>query len=145
VRHDGWRSLWRGTGAQLLTGIPNSLQFPIYEASKRNYRRLVVGKDGVAKGDKSAVGFSEVTACTFVTKAVIGVMSHPLQLLKARLMDLRARDGEVTYHGVVQAAAIVTKREGPRGLYRGFFVGLAHTVPRAWLQFQLFEKYLSVA
>jgi solute carrier family 25 folate transporter 32 len=141
VQRDGVLSLWRGTSAQLLTGVPNSLQFPIYEASKRLYRSMAISADPAPLA--SADGVAEVTFSTCITKAFVGLTSHPLQLLKARLMDGRSREGPVRYERLLASTAMIVQREGWAGLYRGIVVGLAHTVPRAWVQFLMFESYLS--
>ena len=92
---------------------------------------------------RATPGFGEVTICTCATKAVLGFLSHPCQLIRARLMDKRSREGDVRYVSVRQATTTIFRREGLAGFYRGVLVGFTHTVPRTIAQFQFYELALA--
>lgn len=141
IARDGVASLWRGTGAQLLTGVPASLQYPVYEAARRFYHATSDNASSRLWGPPSV---AEVATCNLASKAFVTVTTHPLQLLRTRLMDTRSRDGVRQYVGLLQSVRMVLAAEGVAGIYRGVGVNFLHTAPRSMLQFQLYELVLTV-
>lgn len=135
VKTSGWRGLWVGSSAQVLLGVPNSLNFPIYETIKAMRMRQT---------GKTSLDFTEVCLCTTFTKTLLAVISHPLYLIKTRLQDQRSLKGSVHYTSLPQAAVTTIKREGFKGLYRGMGPALAQAVPRSMVQFVVYEACLSL-
>jgi solute carrier family 25 (mitochondrial folate transporter), member 32 len=135
VKTSGWRGLWVGSSAQVLLGVPNSLNFPIYETLKAARMRQT---------GKQSLDFSEVCLCTTFTKTLLAVISHPLYLVKTRLQDQRSLKGTVHYTSLPQAVMTTITREGFMGLYRGMGPALAQAVPRSVVQFVVYEACLSL-
>lgn len=134
IKTTGVLSLWRGIGAQLLLGIPNSFHFPIYDSMKQ-YRLTVTGKE--------RLDLWEVCGCSVFSKAMLLSMSHPVFLLKTRLHDHRSRDGNVNYRNIFDATRTTFQREGFKGMYRGMVPSLCQTIPRAMTQLMLYETFLN--
>lgn len=135
VRTTGFRGLWVGSSAQILLGVPNSLNFPIYESIKA-MRMQQTGR--------ASLDVSEVCLCQTITKTFLAVLSHPLYLIKTRLQDQRSKQGSVHYESLPQAIVVTVKREGLRGLYRGMGPALAQAIPRSVTQFVVYEACLSL-
>jgi hypothetical protein len=129
----GVASLWRGTSAQVLLGIPMAMNFPVYEAAKR-WRLAATGE--------AQLGVGEVCACTVVSKTFVASASHPITVLKVRLQDHRSRVGDVRYESLLASVATIVRREGMRGMFRGWTIGVAHSVPRSALHFVVYELCL---
>eukprot|EP00758_Cryptobia_borreli_P003033 Tbor_TRINITY_DN3472_c0_g1::TRINITY_DN3472_c0_g1_i1::g.3770::m.3770/K15115/SLC25A32, MFT; solute carrier family 25 (mitochondrial folate transporter), member 32 len=129
----GVRSLWRGMGAQLLLGIPNSFHLPIYEYFKRQILKST---------KKRELDMNEVFICTASTKTALLVISHPICVLKTRIQDRRSRVGDVNYVGVWDSVGTIMKREGVRGFFRGIGPALLVAVPRAICHFSTYEGFL---
>lgn len=135
VQRDGVASLWRGTSAQLLVGIPNSVMFPLYDASTR-WMRATQGRD--------ALTTAEVCACSVFTKTVAGVLCHPFNVLKVRLQDeRRGSHPTIKYDSLARTASLVVRHEGARGFFRGLVPGLLQTVPRGVAQFAIYERMMA--
>ncbi|KAH8603362.1 putative Mitochondrial carrier protein [Trypanosoma vivax] len=133
VRSDGFFSLWRGVSAQILLGLPNALNFPLYESLKQHYLLF-------SSCDKLTA--SEVCLCSIVAKSTVLIFSHPIYVLKVRLQDQRSRCGETQYLSLLQSTALVLRTSGLRGLYRGIVPSFLQAVPRLMLTFVLYEKFI---
>ena len=136
IATDGVRSLWRGTSAQLLVGMPNAVTFPLYDSAKAATKRRT-GNDTLSLG--------QVCLCSVGAKTVSSILCHPFVLIKVRLQDpKRTADKLVKYVNVASAASIIANREGIRGFYRGIGPALLQTVPRGVAQFSLYEACISL-
>ncbi|EPY33204.1 solute carrier family 25 (mitochondrial folate transporter), member 32 [Strigomonas culicis] len=135
VREGGLRSLWRGVSAQMLLGVPMSFHFPLYDTIKCSVLRL---------SHRESLNSIEVAVCSFITRVLLLLISHPIMVLKTRLQDHRARLGEVQYKSFAQAAVTVWRNGGVRDFYRGLVPSLAQSVPRSVLMFVLYEQFLKV-
>lgn len=136
VRTNGLHSLWRGTSAQILLGIPNAFNFPIYETLK-HYALLY--------SDAASLSVSQVCLCSTITKVLLTFVTHPIAVVKTRLQDHRARVGEVKYCSFVSSLKTIWMRNGlANGFYRGMVPSLCHTVPRSVLMCVSYEYFLSV-
>jgi solute carrier family 25 (mitochondrial folate transporter), member 32 len=135
IRNSGLRGLWVGSSAQILLGVPNALNFPIYESIK-GLRMRQTGK--------TSLDLTEVCLCTTITKTILAMLSHPLFLVKTRLQDQRSHQGAVQYTSLPQALRLILQREGALGLYRGVIPALAQAIPRSITQFVVYESCLSL-
>ncbi|KEG12998.1 putative mitochondrial carrier protein [Trypanosoma grayi] len=133
VRSTGFCSLWRGVSAQVLLGLPNALNFPLYEVFKF-YRLQRTCRDSLSTQD--------VCVCSTVAKACVTVAAHPINVLKTRLQDHRSRCGELQYVSLVQSVVLIWKRHGVRGIYRGIIPAFLQSVPRSVLTFVLYERFM---
>ncbi len=134
IETTGFRSLWRGVSAQVLLSVPNAFTLPLYDWMKA--RRLE------SKGHAQLAHW-EVASCSVMSKTTIAIASHPIVLVKTRLMDQRSREGEVQYKNLVGTICTTIKREGPKGMFRGLVPGLCQSIPRNLLHFLLYEHFLA--
>ncbi|KAG5496172.1 hypothetical protein JKF63_02473 [Porcisia hertigi] len=136
VQTTGVYSLWRGVSAQIVLGIPNAMNLPLYDTIKAamlNTRRT------------SELSVPEVCACSTLTKVVLTLVCHPVMVLKTRLQDHRAREGEIHYKSFIQSTKTIWQRGGLLAFYRGTLPSLCHTVPRSLLMFLFYEQSLKVS
>ena len=133
VKADGVRALWRGISAQLLLGLPQALNFPIYDTLKELRLRMT---------GRRRLDMWEVCLCSAFSKAIVSSIAHPLFLVKTRLMDQRGREGSVVYCTLVGTFVTTVRREGCLGMFRGLAPALQQAVPRSVLQFMLYELTL---
>eukprot|EP00744_Colponema_vietnamica_P017399 GILI01024444.1.p1 GENE.GILI01024444.1~~GILI01024444.1.p1 ORF type:complete len:327 (-),score=25.93 GILI01024444.1:135-1115(-) len=133
VTTTGYLSLWRGLSAQLLLGVPNALNFPMYDTIKA-WRLRQTHTDFLTN--------NEVLACSTVTKMLLMTMTHPLFVLKTRLQDHRSHLGEVKYQSLWSSFVTVYKRERLIGFYRGTVPSVMQAVPRSVLHTFVYEKLL---
>lgn len=136
VKTTGLRSLWRGVSVQVLLGVPNAFNLPLYDTIKAT----IMGVTG-----RNELSVVEVCTCSTLTKVALSVFTHPLLVLKTRLQDHRARSGEVQYESFLQSAKTVWVRGGVAAFYRGMVASLCQTVPRSVLLFVFYEQFLKLA
>lgn len=135
VRASGVKSLWRGTSAQVLLGVPNAVTLPLYDTMKAYLKQL-------HQDHGAELNLAEVSLASFTTKVMVALIAHPIAVFKTRLQDHRARVGDVQYTSFLQTAKTIWKRSGPKGLYRGFVPSLYQSVPRTVLMFVFYERFL---
>lgn len=133
----GVLSLWRGLSAQLLLGLPNCLNLPIYEYLSHLRRAM-----RPAELRDKPLDLLDVCAITTTSKTILTVTSHPIFVVKTRLQDQRSHLGDVVYKTFSQTTATVMRREGVKGFYRGLVPALTQAIPRAISQFVCYEYCL---
>ncbi len=139
VRTDGVKSLWRGSSAQLLVGLPSAATFPVYEFLKARASAAEVGQSASARSTPMSV----VCLCSVVAKVVSTFLCHPLVLVKVRLQDpKRSADALVRYETLLGAVGTIYRREGATGFYRGIWPSLVQIVPRSVAQILLYEIFV---
>ncbi|KAH9578765.1 Mitochondrial substrate/solute carrier [Trypanosoma melophagium] len=133
IQTTGFLSLWRGVSAQILLGLPNAFNFPIYEVL-RSYLMWYNSRD--------SLGTWEISLCSTAAKSLVTLFAHPILVLKTRLQDHRSRCGELQYISFCQSSSLVWRRDGFRGLYRGVVPSFCQTVPRLVMTIVLYEKFM---
>lgn len=133
LRTNGFRGLWVGSSAQVLLGVPNAFNFPIYDTVKA-FR--------LQQTQRKSLDLYEVCICSTFTRTILMLLSHPLFVIKTRLQDQRSHAGDVKYVSLHQAFLLTLKREGLKGLYRGVVPALAQSVPRSVTNFVVYEIFL---
>nr|CCC95952.1 unnamed protein product [Trypanosoma congolense IL3000] len=133
VRTDGVLSLWRGVSAQVLLGLPNALNFPVYEAFKSKWLDYM---------DRQNLYSYEACLCSTISKTAVSVVAYPIHVIKTRMQDQRSQLGNVKYISFLQSVSVVLRSRGVADLYRGITPSLLHSVPRLALTFVLYEKFL---
>ncbi|RNF24318.1 putative mitochondrial carrier protein [Trypanosoma conorhini] len=136
VRSTGFFSLWRGLSAQILLGLPNSLNFPVYEALK-SYR--------LWSTSHTTLNTFEICVCSTLAKTFVTLASQPLYVIKTRLQDHRSRCGSLRYVSFLQSLSLILHNDGWRGVYRGIGPSLLQTVPRSVLTLVLYEYFVYFA
>ena len=143
-------ALWRGTAAQIASGLPTAFSFPLYECLKNIRWRQNCGAN-----DRSTVNnpvretlrstaTMMLEACTMMgaSKLCLAVAVHPCLVVRARQQDEKARIGKVQYVSFIKSLRTIIQREGLVGLYRGFLIGQMHSLPRSCCQVMLYEALL---
>ncbi|ESS66905.1 putative mitochondrial carrier protein [Trypanosoma cruzi] len=133
VRSTGFLSLWRGLSAQILLGLPNSLNFPLYEALK-SYLLLWKSCD--------TLNTIDICFCSTLAKTLVTLSSQPIYLIKTRLQDHRSRCGPLQYVSFLQSFSLTWNKDGLRGMYRGIVPSLLLTVPRSVLTLVFYEYFM---
>lgn len=129
VREEGFRSLFRGVGPQILLASHTSIQVALYEFIKRKWW---CGEEPPMSGVALASGAS---------KGVAAVVCNPLEVCRTRLQD-KKNIGGVDYSSMRIAFRTIWEQEGVRGMYRGTGVNLCRVIPTTVVAFVLYEKFL---
>ncbi|CAM42917.1 mitochondrial carrier protein-like protein [Leishmania braziliensis MHOM/BR/75/M2904] len=136
VQTTGVRSLWRGVSAQIMLGVPNAFNLPLYDTVKAAIMRIRV---------KNELSVLDVGVSSTVTKVLLALLCQPLVVVKTRLQDHRARAGDVHYQSFLQSTKTIWQRGGLVAFYRGTVSSMCQTVPRSVLLFVFYEQFLKVA
>lgn len=124
LRTGGVRSLYAGYMSTLLRNAPgNVISFTAFEALKHAQLDATAGQRQRGE-DTLSPGASLVTGAA--AGALAATMTHPLDLVKTRLMTqgVRGASGAQLYRGVASTLRTVAREEGLRGLGRGLRVRL---------------------
>eukprot|EP01133_Synstelium_polycarpum_P016692 gene16692-19843_t len=141
VRKEGFLSLFRGNGANVLKVSPNSaIRFFTYEICKNKFT-----------GNNSAQRLSG--SQTMVAGAMAGFTStlctYPLDVIRTRLsLQGSSTDtcyGALRYKGVVHCLQKTFAEEGVRGLYKGLGTAVVSVAPWVSLSFASYEGLKTLA
>lgn len=130
ARSEGWRSLFRGVGPQILLSMHTTIQVALYEVLKRHLW---------AREDPPTFGVAAVSA---FSKCVAAVATNPLEVCRTRLQDRRNLAADSGYSGLRAAMRTIYSTEGVRGLYRGVGINCLRVAPTTAVAFVLYEKTL---
>lgn len=133
-KEEGVKGLWKGhVPGQILSVTYGFGQFLAYDHFNRHSRAIKFFNDHsdvrhiVAGGLAGAFGMSIAT---------------PFDVVRTRFI---AQDHNKGYRSVFEAFAIILRKEGPRGLFRGLVPGVSAIAPNAAIQFGAYnfilEKY----
>lgn len=116
-REEGLATLWRGCGptvvrASLITGA----QIATYEEAKR-----------LALSAGAPETIQTQLACAMASASVACVVTHPVDLVKTRVMNAQSDLG-LGYRGALDCVLQTARVEGPRAFYKG----LSATFLRLW-------------
>lgn len=84
----------------------------------------------------------EIAFCSGLTKIFLLILSHPMIMLRVRIQDQRAMEGDIHYDRIRKSFKTVLYREGVLGMYRGFVPSLVHVLPRGVVQYTVYELCL---
>lgn len=130
ARKEGWASLFRGVGPQVLLTGNTCIQVTIYEWFRRNCF--------TNKEDPSSI---QVALASAFSKAVASALFNPLEVVRTRLQDQRNRVS-AEYSSMRAGLQTIWRREGLTGLYRGLPVNVMRVIPSTVMAFVLYEKCL---
>lgn len=144
LRERGVRGLYAGYMSTLLRNAPsNVISFSAYEALKHVQLRMAASRPGGAGGDEGTLSPGASLATGAVAGALAATATHPLDLVKTRLMTqgVRGPSGADLYRGVASTLRTVVRDEGVRGLGRGLRVRLLYNVLFTSLGLTCFEAF----
>ena len=118
ARVEGIAALYAGFPASCASTLQYALLFPLYDATKS-----WASPDGKPP-------FWLAVALSAGCKSIASVVSYPFELIRARLQDQAPSAGRKSmYNGSLHALRSICAHEGVTGLYAGFGVHLARSVP----------------
>merc|ERR1712153_245757 len=144
LRQGGIRRLYKGCGAQLGRGCSaTSVQFATYDVAQEFLRtRLGLLKRRV--GSTQLIQESCVTLCAAaVAQFVVTVTIQPFDIAATRIYNQPARPVPL-YTGALDCIAKTVRKEGFRGLYKGFGANLIRQLPHGCVTFVALEQLRSV-
>lgn len=132
ARTEGWRSLFRGVGPQILLSSHTTIQVALYECIKRQ----LWGNDHAP--------VSGVALASAASKSVAAAVCNPLEVCRTRLQDKRNLAKGDQYSSMRAAFRTIWMEEGVRGLYRGVGVNVCRVVPTTVVAFVMYEEILKL-
>ncbi|KAL5822905.1 hypothetical protein ACOSQ4_020805 [Xanthoceras sorbifolium] len=136
VKNEGPAALYRGMGAPLASvTIQNAVVFQMYAITSRAFDSSVPSSEPPSYKGVALGGFG--------TGAIQSLILTPVELIKIRLQLLssdNARSHQADRHkGPVDVARSILRREGLRGLYRGFVITVLRDAPSHGFYFWTYE------
>ncbi|GFR87862.1 peroxisomal membrane protein PMP34-like [Elysia marginata] len=129
IQAEGVAKLWGGTVPSLLLATNPAIQFAVYEALKRYFRRIL------KVPELSGLLYFILGA---VAKATATVITYPLQVVQSRL---RAGYAKLeSSQSLIQNIVHLVQTKGVGFLYKGMEAKLLQTVLTAALMFAIYEK-----
>lgn len=136
MRQEGVSGLYKGLTATLLGLGHVAIQFPLYEHLKTTLSRRA-DRDGEGDGQVRA---SHILAASSMSKVVASAFFYPHEVLRTRIqVDRTAVRSSTELVRIVDMFSEILKRDGAKGLYRGFAANLMRTVPACMLTFTSYE------
>lgn len=89
-------------------------------------------------------------AASGIAGFVTAVVTAPVDTIKSRVMNQKAevakakaagKEAPALYRGLLDAAARITRAEGPMALYRGFFPNWMRIAPHTTISLMAFEGF----
>lgn len=132
VQKEGYFSLYKGNGAQMLRIFPYAaMQFTSYET----YKRLNVALFGPEASNKIVNNL----ACGSLAGITAVSVTYPLDVIRSRLAFQFT--GEHIYNGITDAMRkIYAEQNSVRAFYRGYGITVLGMIPYAGLSFTSFER-----
>ncbi|VDM30266.1 unnamed protein product [Hydatigera taeniaeformis] len=126
VQHEGWKGLYRGYVSTVVRDLPCALiQFPIWEALKsffawRNQcpEERCQFRDAFSSPSPSNLTNFQFALCGFLSGAVAGSVTTPLDVAKTRIM-LASRNSPLASGRISTALKIVYREAGITGWFAG--------------------------
>eukprot|EP00758_Cryptobia_borreli_P006429 Tbor_TRINITY_DN5152_c0_g3::TRINITY_DN5152_c0_g3_i1::g.25697::m.25697/K15115/SLC25A32, MFT; solute carrier family 25 (mitochondrial folate transporter), member 32 len=128
---EGYITLFKGLGPQILLSSQTVIHVAAYEGLKRN----IWGND-----QPSLQGIAVISA---ISKAFASALYNPLEVVRTRLND-KKNINDTGYGNMYQGFRTLLRTEGIVGLYRGVFVNVARVIPSTMVAFMLYESILPV-
>ena len=144
LRQGGIRRLYKGCGAQLGRGCSaTSVQFATYDVAQEFLRT----KLGLLKRRVGSTQLIQESSVTLVAAAlaqfVATVTIQPFDIAATRIYNQPARPVPL-YTGALDCIAKTVRKEGFRGLYKGFGANLIRQLPHGCVTFVALEQLRSV-
>jgi len=132
-REGGWRSLYRGNGANVLRLVPEvGFKFVVHDQFKVMF----------APADGGALGLLERLAAGAATGVLKTLLFYPLDLSRVRITaDLAYAGAPRNYTTIRQALATTFSQEGVRGLYKGVLLSMLGIVPYLSCSMTAYDTY----
>lgn len=151
TRSEGVAALYRGFGIVALATIPgHALYFYGYEQSKSYLTdKLMPDSSGTNAGEQPKWRQVAVHLTSGMVADVFGSLAWtPMDVIKQRMQIMRTQQHQGSHSSSKMSSLrlmlAIINREGPLGLYRGFFAALATYGPYVSIYFALYEVLFEV-
>jgi len=133
AKTEGIRGMMKGNGANCVRIIPNSaVKFLTYEHISRE----------ISEHYRETTGTGQLTPfLRLVSGACAGIIAmsatYPLDMVRGRLTVQEGKIGQ--YRGIMHAAQVIIREEGPLALYKGWLPSVIGVIPYVGLNFAVYE------
>jgi len=134
IEDEGFFSLWRGLGPQMLGLIHVAIQFPLYEWLKKKEDQSFGSTD---------LSVARIMVSSSVAKIVASIVAYPHEVLRSRIQYQHKLDAN-RYLGIRGAGRTIWREEGFRGFYKGLTANLIRTIPATAISFSIYERVISI-
>lgn len=130
IKEEGITALYRGLTPTLFGLGHVAIQFPLYEYLKKYF----------SKGQPDQLRAEHVLVASSVSKIVASAVFYPHEVLRTRIQTETCKVVKRFEPGrVVRLFQDIMRKEGVKGLYRGFGTNMLRTVPACMLTFTSYE------
>lgn len=131
-KQEGITSLWRGSSLTVNRAmIVTASQLASYD----QFKEMILGK-GLMKD-----GLGTHVTASFAAGFVASVASNPVDVIKTRVMNMKAEPGTAPpYSGALDCAIKTVRAEGPLALYKGFVPTISRQGPFTVVLFVTLEQ-----
>ncbi|KAG2227086.1 hypothetical protein INT45_003816 [Circinella minor] len=130
VKHLGIVGLYKGASACLLRDVPfSAIYFPAYAHLKR---------DMFKEGPDHKLTISELLMAGAIAGMPAAYFTTPADVIKTRL-QVEARSGQTTYHGITDAARKIMKEEGFKAFFKGGPARILRSSPQFGVTLTVYE------
>lgn len=137
VRELGFRGLYKGAAACLLRDIPfSAIYFSVYA----NLKKRVFGEGMNGK----RLGPLELLSAGAIAGMPAAYLATPADVIKTRLQVV-ARAGQQTYHGIGDAFTKILREEGPAAFFKGGIARVVRSSPQfgfTLLSYELIQRFI---
>ena len=128
-KHKGLYGYFTGTRATVIGGgIRTGVQLSSYDNIKHRILRYGWLQEG----------FPLHVLCSFYAGLAVACTVTPVDLVKTRMMNFK--DGKPQFKGVLDCGLQILRKEGPRGLTKGFSCQWLRMGPLTMFQFVIWER-----
>jgi solute carrier family 25 (mitochondrial folate transporter), member 32 len=130
-KEEGFLSLYTGLLASMLNITHVLVYFPIYENIKFLFKQLF-------EPERHTLSPKYITISVTISKSLASLVSYPVELIRARQQDTRAREHKG--RNFIDVLNRTYKKEGILAFYSGFSLNLLRILPQNIILFMLYEK-----
>jgi solute carrier family 25 protein 33/36 len=141
LRAEGPRGLYRGLTASYLGTIETMAHLVLYEQLKL---RMVARDEHSGRPASQMAEWLGASGASGLAKVLAVLATYPHEVVRTRLRQAPAQDGQRKYTGLVQCFARVWREEGMAGLYGGLAPHLLRSAPSAAIMLGVYEVVVRI-
>lgn len=137
VREEGLRALYRGLGASYLGVIEGTIQFVLYERTKKVVMNYRSGQDPSSLNRYQE--WFDYFSIAAVSKLAASLLTYPHEVVRTRLREPPPPGQPPKYKGLVRGTMLIFREERLGAFYGGIGAHLMRVVPNAAIMFLGYE------
>jgi solute carrier family 25 protein 33/36 len=134
-RAEGPRGFYRGLTASYLGTIETTVHLVLYE----QFKMRMVSRQEDGRPSSQMAEWLSASGASGLAKILAVLATYPHEVVRTRLRQAPAQDGQRKYTGLVQCFARVWRDEGMAGLYGGLAPHLLRSAPSAAIMLGVYE------